>query len=408
MTAEDLLQQDVIPEATPKSEKSWTANSIFVVFVHLVSALTFYFYPPATVPWQTWLLTFASWELATLGITAGYHRLWSHRSYKASLPLKILLAWMGTLGFQGSIRWWVLRHRLHHRFTDTENDPYNAKLGFWHCHIGWIFKKSLYSKFKLINMSDLDSDPIVAFQHKYYLPLALLNGIILPALIAHFGWNDFLGGFLYTGYVCRVLVWHVTFSINSFAHLIGSQEFSQSHTAKGGFFIALLTQGEGYHNFHHEFPNDFRNGINWYDYDPTKWLLSFMGTIGLASDLKVTPNDEIEKTKLSASLARIKEEMKHYDFGLEEEQLPVMAKEEVTERSKNGSITMIIDGHVVMPDDDLLNNHPGGRSLLFKYNGLDASKAFNGGLNNHTEHARLWMRKLTVGKLSNRNITKEE
>ena len=89
----------------------------------------------------------------------GYHRLWSHRTYRAALPIRIILAFLGTMAFQGSIKWWVLRHRLHHRFVDTDNDPHNAKRGLWYSHVGWIFEKRVYPKMKLIDIADLDSDP---------------------------------------------------------------------------------------------------------------------------------------------------------------------------------------------------------------------------------------------------------
>lgn len=268
MSSEELQPASGSPtvkSSTARNQKVWWVNGAFVVFVHLVALYALIAYPWSQLKWQTRWLSVACWQLATLGITMCYHRLYSHHSYSAPTAVRLVLAWMGTLGFQGSIRWWVVRHRLHHSFTDTDNDPYNARQGFWFSHMGWIFAKAHYSKMHLIDLSDLDADWVVRFQHRYYVPLALANGLLLPTAIAHYGWQDAWCGLLYAGYVARVAIWHVTFSINSFAHWIGEQEYSHENTSRGGFLIALVTQGEGYHNFHHEFPADYRNGMKWYN-----------------------------------------------------------------------------------------------------------------------------------------------
>lgn len=231
----------------------------------------------------------------------GYHRLYSHRAYEASLPLRVLLTFMGTLGFQGSIKWWVLRHRLHHRYTDTNDDPYDAKKGLWFSHMGWIFEKPFYPKLKLVDASDLMADPVVVFQHRYYPFLALTSCLLLPTLIGAL-WNDPVGGYLYGGIVTRLMVWHSTFCINSLAHWMGDQKFSKETTARGGFILALFTVGEGYHNFHHEFPTDYRNGIAWNDFDPTKWCIWAASQLGLASNLRIYSDKEIQKGAVSQPL----------------------------------------------------------------------------------------------------------
>jgi stearoyl-CoA desaturase (delta-9 desaturase) len=252
-----------------KDPDAWWANAAFVIAVHLISAISLTTYTPAI---KTIWLTLILFQLGTMGITVGYHRLWSHRAYTARLPFRLALAIMGTLAFQGSIKWWVLRHRLHHRFTDTDHDPYSAAKGFWFSHMGWIFTKPYYPRLKLIDGSDLNADPVVRFQHKYYVILALSTGIIFPTLIAAI-WGDALGGFLYAGLFGRVIVWHSTFCINSFAHWTGDQLYSNEVSARGNLLLAIMTNGEGYHNFHHEFPKDYRNGYGLFDYDPSKWLI---------------------------------------------------------------------------------------------------------------------------------------
>jgi stearoyl-CoA desaturase (Delta-9 desaturase) len=134
------------------------------------------------------------------------------------------------------------------RWTDTEHDPYSAAKGFWFSHMGWIFKKPHYPRMKLIDASDLNADPIVRYQHKYYVPLALGFGLGLPTLIGSL-WGDALGGFLYGGLLSRIIIWHATFCINSFAHWAGDQLYSNEVSARGNLLLAFMTHGEGYHNF---------------------------------------------------------------------------------------------------------------------------------------------------------------
>ena len=236
----------------------WIWNVIFVIYTHVISISTLFLYRPSK---DLLLLTFLFWSISSIGITMGYHRLWSHRSYTATFILRILLAALGTLGFQGSIKWWSERHRLHHRFTDTKHDPYNAKRGFWFSHMGWIFYKQHYTKLPSIDISDLTRDSgknntckfdftsfafvVVRFQHQHYVPLALMLGFILPTFIAWCLWDDALGGFLYGGHLAKIISWHTTFCINSFAHWLGSQDYSLQFTARGNLLLALLTHGEG-------------------------------------------------------------------------------------------------------------------------------------------------------------------
>ena len=188
----------------------------------------------------------------------GYHRLWSHRAFTATLPLRIVLAWMGSMGFQGSIKWWVLRHRLHHRYVDSvlwdsltqsrftdspTHDPYAATNGLFFSHCGWIFRKPSYPRMRLIERGDLEADPVVRFQHRHYFPIALSSSIILPAVIGHFGWNDGMGGLVWGGAVARLIIWHTTFCINSLAHWTGLQPYTEEVTARGNYVGKRIVLG---------------------------------------------------------------------------------------------------------------------------------------------------------------------
>ncbi|KAJ3326811.1 hypothetical protein HDU76_012630 [Blyttiomyces sp. JEL0837] len=308
---------------------------------------------------------------------------------------------MGTLGFQGSIKWWTLRHRLHHRYTDDNvNDPYSAKKGFWFSHMGWIFEKPVYPRMKMVDAKDLNEDPIVAFQHKYYPYLALFSGFVVPTVIAAL-WGDALGGYLYGGFFTRIIVWHCTFCINSFAHWIGEQNFSTEMSARGTLLLALFTNGEGHHNFHHEFPKDYRNGIETLDWDPTKWLIAFCAKIGLASDLYMVPDNEIKKARILTAEIKAAELRKQVNWGPEPSSLPslpaITNPDSVTTKLGHDQ-WFILDGFV-LDVKDFLAKHPGGEGVLLGYLRKDASKGFYGNLNTHSLSARTFVRMLRVGRV---------
>lgn len=242
-----MVQEYSDEKLIEKAPQPWIVNIIFVSFVHLVALAAILFYRPH---FMTLLMCVFFWQLSGFGVTMGYHRLWAHRTFEATLPLRIILAALGTMAFQGSIKWWVFRHRLHHRFIDTENDPHNAKRGLWYSHIGWIFEKTDYPKATLIDIQDLLDDPVVRFQHRLFIPLAIFGAFALPTILSWMLWNDPLGGLLYGGFVSRVIIWHCIFSINSLAHYVGVQDYSTKNTSKGNMFLAFLTNGEGIIDVH--------------------------------------------------------------------------------------------------------------------------------------------------------------
>ena len=195
--------------------------------------------------------------------------------------------------------WWVRHHRAHHSYTDTDRDPYNARRGFLFSHIGWLIglNPSAWGK---VDMSDLQNDPIVRWQQRYYLIIGLLVSPGLTTAIAHFGWDDWKGGLLY-GYYFRMFVgYQSTFLVNSLAHAPwgGTQPYSDRHTARNvPGFLAFLSAGEGNHNFHHTFPSDYRNGLRWFEGDPTALVIEVCQWLGLAWGLKTTKASEIEEAR---------------------------------------------------------------------------------------------------------------
>lgn len=236
------------------------------------------------IHWATVLLGLV-WLAATgLTITAGYHRLFAHQTYQAKPIVRWLFLLFGAAAFQGSVLEWCTDHRNHHRYTDTDKDPYNIHRGFWYAHIGWLFLLDT-SQRNYSNVEDLNADPWIRRQHRFFTLVSLLMGFGIPMLIAGC-WGDALGGLIIVGALRTAINHHFTFCINSVCHLWGKRKYSNEQTARDNWVTALFTYGEGFHNFHHQFPIDYRNGIRAYHYDPSKWLIRGLNFIGLASDLK--------------------------------------------------------------------------------------------------------------------------
>lgn len=219
--------------------------------------------------------------------------MYSHRTFRATAGTRTVLAILGLMAFQGSIKWWCLRHRLHHRFTDDPvHDPYAATKGLLFSHVGWIFFKPAYEKLESVERKDLEDDPVVRIQHRFYIEGAIISGLILPTFLGWL-WGDPKGGFIWAGLIARVMIWHCTFLVNSFAHWDGLQQFSDETSAKGNLTMALLTCGEGNHNFHHAFPYDFRSGPALTDWDPSKWIINLLSYLGLVYQVRRARTEDI-------------------------------------------------------------------------------------------------------------------
>lgn len=246
--------------------------------------------------WETWVLTFVMAGATGLSITAGYHRLFTHRSYEASTVVRFFFLIFGAAAFENSAKKWCSDHREHHQYVDKELDPYNIQKGFLHAHMGWIFfKKDPPATFE--NIPDLLRDPLIVFQDRYYYLLAFGVGFLLPMAVASV-WKDPWGGLLLAGVLRVVFNHHATFLINSLCHFFGKQPFSDQNSSRDNGLIAFLTYGEGYHNFHHAFQADYRNGFRPYHWDPTKWTIWALKWMGLAHHLRCTPKEKIWVTRL--------------------------------------------------------------------------------------------------------------
>ena len=283
-----------------KTEKdiNWTNVSIIVGYhLALFVGMPLYLYSHS-IHWSVW--AFCAVVIATtgFGVTMGYHRYFSHRTYKAHPAVEFALLVLGTIATQGSVLRWSHDHRIHHAYCDSERDPYSIKKGFWHAHMGWLFERPIDFNPKVV--SDLVANPWIMFQQRHYLSLMLASNFSVILLA---GWlcSDFVGAFLVVGLFRMFYVHHCTWFINSLAHKWGQHSFSKEISAVDNYIVSILTFGEGYHNYHHAFANDFRNGIRWYHFDPSKWIIWGLSRIGLTHNLRKVSQYHIQKTIMGES-----------------------------------------------------------------------------------------------------------
>ncbi|MFI0434248.1 MAG: fatty acid desaturase [Parachlamydiaceae bacterium] len=271
---------------------NWGPGLFLIIYqISLLITLPFYF-SSASLSWQMVLAAFILLYLAGLSITAGYHRFYSHKSYRTNPFIESLLLFFGAMAGQGSALRWCYDHRLHHAYVDTDNDPYSIKKGFLYAHFLWILEKPRTIDPKVV--PDLIRNPLVQFQHTYINSLMICSNLIAFLFV---GWllDDYVGSLVIATFTRLFVLHHFTWFINSLAHTWGDKPFCQEQTAVNNFIIAFLTFGEGYHNFHHTFANDYRNGIRWFHFDPTKWLIWSLNKIGLTKDLKQMDSCTIKK-----------------------------------------------------------------------------------------------------------------
>ncbi|KAJ2850794.1 stearoyl-CoA 9-desaturase [Coemansia brasiliensis] len=372
----------------------------FASGILLAEAVAIYAIFFVKLQWRTGTFMILYGILSGLCITAGYHRLWAHRAYRASKPLELFLAIFGASSIQGSIIWWVQNHRLHHRYTDTERDPYNIKRGFWYAHHGWILFRRKEDDLGYADMTDLHANKIVVWQYNYYFFICAFTSLVLPTVVCGWLFGDWKGGFFWGAVARLVGVQQITFCVNSVAHTFGTQPYSDEQTPRDNWITGIITLGEGYHNFHHAFPNDYRNGVRWYDIDLTKWVLWLLEQANLAFDLKRFPRNEIMKGRAAMKLKRAESFAKRVNYGTPIEELPMYTESEfVAEVKERDRKWLVIEGFIY-DVKDFIKMHPGGTRLILSGIGKDMTNAFNGGVYNHHYSARNLMNStMRVGRI---------
>jgi stearoyl-CoA desaturase (delta-9 desaturase) len=238
-----------------------------------------------------------------------------------------------------------------------------------------------------VDISDLKADTVVVWQERNYVPLALLMGWGFPAALAGLCWNDWYGGLLYAG-ILRMFVTHQgVFCINSVCHYLGDQPYDDRLSPRNlPHVLALFTLGEGYHNFHHEFPSDYRNGVHWYDLDSTKWAIWVWEKLGLVRDLKRFRQNEIEKARLQQLQKVLNKRELQLQWGPSLKKLPVMDWKELKMQVETGRELVCISG-TIHDISGFVEEHPGGSLMIRSFIGKDGSAAFTGGVYNHSKTA---------------------
>lgn len=252
--------------------------------------------------WKTMAFAYLLYVMSGLGITAGAHRLWSHRSYKAKWPLRLLLAFFNCIAFENSLYEWTRDHRVHHKYCETDADPHDARRGFFFSHVGWLLCRKhpdVKNKGRLIDMSDMLADPIVRLQHRHYLPLVAVCCFAIPTLIPYMMWNETLYNAFY---ICALLRYtytlHATWFVNSAAHMWGRKPYDKHIMASENKGVSFGALGEGFHNYHHVFPWDYATSELGYEINLTKMFIDFFAYIGWAYERKVASPEMIKQRKL--------------------------------------------------------------------------------------------------------------
>ncbi|XP_076673447.1 acyl-CoA Delta-9 desaturase-like isoform X3 [Andrena cerasifolii] len=238
--------------------------------------------------------------LSGIGITAGAHRLWSHKAYKAKWPLQVLLMILNTIAFQYSAINWARDHRLHHKYSETNADPHNPTRGFFFAHIGWVLCRrhpDVKEKGKEIDINDLQKNPVLAFQKRYYIVLMPLLAFIIPTAVPVLCWNEtWSNAFFVPGILRFVLFVNASWLINSAGHKFGNRPYDKFIEPSDNMVANVFTFGEGWHNYHHVFPWDYKTselGNN--GFTVTTAFIDIFAKIGWAYDLKVVPRDLVQK-----------------------------------------------------------------------------------------------------------------
>jgi stearoyl-CoA desaturase (Delta-9 desaturase) len=297
---------DVIPIEHETRERVVRALVIAVPLAALVGAGWLAW--GGTLNWHDLLVLGVTYVLSGIGVTVGYHRLFTHRSFKTSRPMRALLAVLGGMAVEGSVIEWVSTHRKHHRFSDQAGDPHSphvdvapgwrgALRGLAHAHVGWMFRgKDMANPRRYAK--DLLADRDMRWISRMF-PLWALAGLALPFGLGLALTGSLLGGLtalLWGGVVRVLLLHHATFSINSLCHFFGRRAFATGDKSRNLAWLAPITMGESWHNNHHAFPTSARHGLGRLELDPSAWVISAMERTRLAWDVvRISPQRQEAK-----------------------------------------------------------------------------------------------------------------
>ncbi|MGH8530998.1 MAG: acyl-CoA desaturase [Nevskiales bacterium] len=280
------MQATVSAQAAPAVDDDSIRPSVFAFILFHVAALGVFWTGFTT---QAVVMCAVLYVVRVFGITGGYHRLLSHRSYKAGRVTQFLIVLCGAMAMQRGPLWWAAKHREHHRDSDTPADAHSPRhYGFWGAHMGWVFRQRMNADMSLIQ--DFAKYPELRWlDRNKYLPGILLG--VVCFLIG--GWSGLFVGFV----LSTVLVYHATFMINSLAHVFGKQRYLTGDDSRNNWLLAIIAMGEGWHNNHHYYPGSARNGFFWYEYDVTYYLIKLLEKCGLVWDVQTPPESVLKSEK---------------------------------------------------------------------------------------------------------------
>lgn len=261
--------------------------------------------------WYLLLMSFMS-TISAFGITVGYHRLCTHKSFTTSPVLRYAFAAAGSMAVQGPVIRWCAEHRKHHQHSDSEEDPHSPHMsshgswgegilatlrGAYHAHVGWLFvgRSKGLGKYS----ADLKADPALVLADRHFVYWVFF-GLAFPGIVAgliSMSWWGLLLGFLWGGLVRVLMVHHITWSVNSVCHLWGTQPFDSHDHSRNNALVAILAMGEGWHNNHHAFPASARHGLRWWEFDASYYLIRVMAILGLARNVRVPSRERVQSRR---------------------------------------------------------------------------------------------------------------
>ncbi|HYE63325.1 MAG TPA: acyl-CoA desaturase [Phycisphaerales bacterium] len=318
-------------ERPPMAERIGTLAAVTLPPVGLVWAIIYLW--GTGITWHAFAIMVIGYVLTAFGVTVGYHRYFTHKSFDCGPVTRFVLGVLGSMAAEGPVIRWVAMHRRHHQFSDHEGDPHSPHAfkghhhhhrhkpsggdpheeshhaglgsvlkGFFHAHMGWFFNalpKDLEERYA----KDLVADPVTRFVSNTFWVWILLSAV-LPAVAGWLWvgtWVGAIQGFLWGGLVRLLMVHHVTWSINSVCHLWGSRPFNSHDHSRNNAIMGILAMGEGWHNNHHAFPTSARHGLKWYQFDSSYILIKLMSYVGLAKNVRVPDQARMEAKERSAA-----------------------------------------------------------------------------------------------------------
>jgi stearoyl-CoA desaturase (Delta-9 desaturase) len=274
----------VITQARQRGRFEGAANMIAIFGVHALCLLAFF----TGVDGKALLLCAGTFLIRKFAITAGFHRYFSHCSYKTSRLFQFMLAFVGTASGQHGPLWWAAHHRNHHRYSDSPQDIHSPlQRGFWWSHIGWVLSPD-YNQSDRRLIPDFAKYPELRWLDENYVAPPLLLGILCWLL---YSWKGLVWGM----FVSTTILWHTTFLINSATHLMGKRRFPTKDGSRNHWLLALLTLGEGWHNNHHYYPSSVNQGFYWWEVDISFYVVKVLSWFGVTWDLKMPPQRVLDK-----------------------------------------------------------------------------------------------------------------